>query len=320
MALRPDYVTYGGLGNVPGPLHCNGTTLYAFGAECDYAKLDALCRRCFAGPSHGAVDYRPLGPHVMITFGVIDSIVPGLPPFSTMGHVTEPQVAIWIPAAEVRAEGDDLVAHRFVVFNPFIWLDNPISLASGREVYGYPKTFGWPVLPEGGAPGPFRLDVFGMDYERNEQPRRARLLELEPIADNPLDDLVWEDLLSLGRHFRAVMAYEEPGQQVRTGLRVAGNIGGGLVRKQITQLFFKQIRAADDGLKADLQQIVEAPTDIRRFKARRLADDYRLRVHPLDSHPLAGDLGLADQDLQVGYEISMDFTIQPGRIVWDVNR
>src|SRR5204862_389523 len=80
--------------------------LYGFFLEADHAKLVTLLRDVFHRPSGGAVEYYPLSSHVMATFGVIDRITVRVPPFDGMGDVTEPQVALWIPTAAVRREGE----------------------------------------------------------------------------------------------------------------------------------------------------------------------------------------------------------------------
>ena len=98
----PGYVEYGALASVPGPLQCKGTTLYGFFLKADHDRLVDLLRKVFAGPTGGAIDYYPLGSHLMATFDVIDRITVETPPFNTMGNVTEPQVALWLPAAAAR--------------------------------------------------------------------------------------------------------------------------------------------------------------------------------------------------------------------------
>ena len=44
--------------------------------------------------------------------------------------MNEDQVAVWVPVL-----GPDGLA----MFVAYIWLDNPMSMTSGREVLGYPK-------------------------------------------------------------------------------------------------------------------------------------------------------------------------------------
>ena len=170
MTDLPAYVEFGGLGSAPGPLQCDDTTLYVFSLKADHAKLDALCQKAFNTPTGGAVDYRPLGDNVIVTFGVVGSIVPGYEPWHSMGTVREPQVGFWIPVARVKHDGDKLVAQDFGMFCAAMMLDNPISLLSGREDFGYPKSMGWPAMPTDDEEGAFTLEVYGMDFGAGQAP------------------------------------------------------------------------------------------------------------------------------------------------------
>src|SRR3954453_21263325 len=199
MTDLPAYVEFGGLGSAPGPLQCDDTALYVFGLKADHAKLDALCQKAFATPTGGAVDYRPLGDTVIVTFGVVGAIRPRFEPWHSMGTVREPQVGFWIPVARVEHDGDRLVAQDFGMFCAAMMLDNPISLLSGREDYGYPKTMGWSAMPaDADLSTPLTLDVFGMDFGTGEQPARRRLMELTPVGEDLSEaELALGDILSV---------------------------------------------------------------------------------------------------------------------------
>ena len=199
------YVEYGGLTNAPGPLLCEGTTLYGFWARCDRDRLEQLCRKVFDEPSGGAVRVTPLLDHAVITFGLIEGITPQTPPFNELGVVAERHAAIWIPVRCRGPEGTPAIG----VFLPYLWLDDPISVASGREVYGYAKNWGWPRFAGDGVtrargsspPRRFQLDAHAIRaYGRKEHPSRQRLFEitrsnllgtlLDWATPDDLDDLV----------------------------------------------------------------------------------------------------------------------------------
>src|SRR5258708_30163464 len=98
MALSK-YVEYGSMVTVPAPFSSLNTTLHGFWVEADGERLQAVCSKVFAATSGGAVDVRPLGHHVMITWGNIERVVSRTPPFDHRGRGAEPPVAIWVPAA-----------------------------------------------------------------------------------------------------------------------------------------------------------------------------------------------------------------------------
>jgi len=316
MTDRPPYVEFGGLASVPGPLQCDDTTLYVFALQADRDRLDALCRRVFHDPTGGAVDYRPLGDHVIVTFGVVGSIRPGLQPWHSMGTVREPQVGFWIPVARVREERDgDLEAIHFGMFCAAMMLDNPISLLSGREDFGYPKSMGWPAMPADDEEGAFTLDVYGMDFGAGQAPERRPLIELRPVGPElPEADVAMGDVLEVGRWFKQLLIDER--DEVEVGWRLALDFAKALRRHAVDQVFLKQVRATEDGRRADVQQVVIAPAVTRNVRARQLRRDLDLVVHHLDSHPLGDELGIASQRVTMACRLDFDFLIEAGRVEW----
>jgi hypothetical protein len=318
MTDLPAYVEFGGLGSAPGPLQCDDTTLYVFALKADHAKLDALCTRVFRDPTAGAVDYRPLGGNVVVTFGVVGAIRPGLEPWHSMGTVREPQVGFWIPVARVQPDDDgDLVAQDFGMFCAAMMLDNPISLLSGREDYGYPKTMGWPEMPADptDATTPFTLDVFGMDFGGADHPQRRRLMELAPVGEELSEtELAVGDILTVGEWIKD-MLFDEP--EVEVGLKFAYEFGKALHDHRVNQVFLKQIRATGDGRRADVQQVVVAPAVTQNVSVTQLHHDYDCTIQPLDSHPLHDELGIvAQQRVTLALRMHFDFLIEAGEVRW----
>jgi hypothetical protein len=317
MTDLPAYVEFGGLGSAPGPLQCDDTTLYVFGLKADHAKLDALCTKVFRDPTGGAVDYRPLGDNVIVTFGVVGAIRPQFEPWHSMGTVREPQVGFWIPVARVKEDGDELKAQDFGMFCAAMMLDNPISLLSGREDYGYPKTMGWPEMPASATEdtAPFTLDVFGMNYGGDEHPERRRLMELAPVGEDLSEaELAIGDILTVGEWIKD-MLFDEP--QVELGLHFALEFGKALTDHKVNQVFLKQIRATADGRKADIQQVVVAPAITKNIKVSQLVHDYDLTIEHLDSHPLHDELGIVPrQRVTLALRMHFDFLIDAGEVRW----
>jgi hypothetical protein len=301
---EPDYVEYGSLATVPGPLRCHGSTQWGFLAEADRDRLDALCQKVFTEPSGGEVDLRPLGRHVLITLGRIERIVSDVTPFDHMGSSPEGQAAVWIPVGRVR---DGATAEELLMFTPYMWVDNPISLPSGREMYGFAKAFGWMELPAGD-PAALGLDVFGMNFDRDESPSRRPLLRLEPGDRVGPAELAWTGVLDLARHLRG---------SVEAGLRLAEGIADDVRNGGVRQAFLLQVRSPQDGRLAALQQVTDVAYRVLRFRGRSLGHEYRLTVDALDSHPLGAELGLADQTIRYAFRTESDFVVEPGRVLWD---
>jgi hypothetical protein len=313
-----DYVEYGSLATVPGPLTARGATEWGFALAADHAKLEALCEKVFAHTTGGEIDVRPLGHHVLLTLGRIERLVSDLPPFDRMGWSPESQIDIWIPAARVSRHGDRLVAEELLMFMPYIWIDNTISLPSGREMYGYPKAFGWALLPEEGAEETtLGVDVFGMNYDRGESPSRRPLVRLERRgrADD-VPQAAFTGLLDIGRHLRHLVE-GRPGEAVRPSLHLAEELIHDIRAGRLRQVYLKQVRAVEDGRKAALQQVTVASYRILRMRGAPLVHEYACTIEHLDSHPLGEELGLTDQTTRWAFRTEADFMLEPGRVLWD---
>ena len=313
-STAPQYVDYGSLMTPPAPFHSFNTKLWGFWAQGDERRIKQLCDRVFTAPTAGAVRARPLSHYVMLTWGNIARVVSATPPYDQRGGVAEPQVAIWIPVA-LR---DPTSSHdRFAMCIPFIWLDNAMSLADGRELFGYPKSWGWPKFPDDGdTPQRWKLDAFGLNYDPDALAARHHLLEVVR-GDSPVEGVEDElgSLADIARH-AAGSLFDETSEIV-ADFGLAESIVSDLLHDRLPNVFLKQFRSVEDGLSASLQQVVEADYEITRLSARPVLFEHHLTVHQLDSHPVIEQLGLESQTLTIAYEVEMDFNVGGGRVLWD---
>ena len=132
----PDYVERGGEQVWRPPGRAREVDLYGFVIPADRGHIDALLQRDLVLPSGGAVDYRCAHDNVVITFAQIGRESSGDPVESTRGYISEREVSIWCLVADVRATG------RLLWYVPYIFTDTGPTVATGREIFGYPKQLG----------------------------------------------------------------------------------------------------------------------------------------------------------------------------------
>lgn len=316
-----DFIEFGGMTTFPGPYDCSNTTLWGWFAEVDHGKVDRLCQSVFAGATGGKVDYRPLGHHVMVTFGDIADVRPVHEPYHAMGVLDETQAAIWVPVVRVEQERGRTVAVELSFWVPFIWLANPMSFATGREGAGWAKTWGVPTMPASPSDHQrFSLDVFGMDYGPTSRPAMHPLLEVEPVGDRKAGDhpsfsSIRDVALHVGPHLFGHPGHEE-GPKVHYGVEIMRSLWHDALGHGLPEVFLKQSRSAGDGTKADLQEVVTSQATVQKLDGGGLEWDHQLTVHPLSTHDLAGQLGLESQPLRFGYRVEMDFRQEVGTVVW----
>jgi hypothetical protein len=312
-ATAPEYVDYGSLMTPPAPFRSTDTRLWGFWAQGDGERLAALCDKVFAQPTRGAVRCRPLSHYLMITWGKIGRVDSMTPPYDQRGGVEEPQVAIWVPVAlrDPTSSRD-----RFAMFVPYLWLSNPMSLATGRELFGYPKSGGVPEFPEDGAgPPTWKLSVFGLDYGADSLAEWGQPL-LEVVQGDPVDGAD-DEIGSLadvaGHAARRLFDDSDVVGDVELGLDLVDD----LRRDRLANVFLKQFRSVQDGPLVAFAQVTQADYEITRLSAWPVLREHRLTVHELDSHPVIAELGLSDQMLGPAYRVEMDFNVGWGHVLWD---
>lgn len=326
MALVP-HVDYGGLVSVPTPFACNQAEVWNFFVKADGKKLDALCDRVFNNPSGGAVEYVALGDYVMLSWGVVESAeslldepAPPETPWNRRGGVKEPQVFVYMPLAKVEREGSKRVAKRFAWFMPYIWVDNAMSLATGRETLGYPKTFGKFGFPQAGQPRRWSVEAFGLNYGPGHKAAYHPIMEVTETGGftDTIDQSI-DNVLDLARAFAdRLFGTRDPGE-VRPGIDFYLDSFRNTLKGHMYQVFFKQIRSAEAGLGAALQQVVEARYDIKEVHGfpHPHPDEFQFTVRQIDSHPVIEDLGLYDQEVAAAVHARLDFEITNSRVLWD---
>jgi hypothetical protein len=312
-AAGPEYVDYGSLMTPPAPFASADTELWGFWAQADRERIAALCEKVFVRPTRGAVRCRPLSHWVMITWGRIGRVDSMTPPYDRRGGVKEPQVAIWVPVA---VHDPTSSRERFAMFIPYLWLSNPMSLATGRELFGYPKSGGVPEFPDrGDGPQTWKLSVFGLDYGAGNLADWGQpLLEVVQGDSEQGSEEEIGSLLDVARHAGRRLVEES---DLIGDLEVAGSIVEDIARDRLPNVFLKQFRSVEDGLLAAFAQVTEADYEITKLSARPVLREHRLTVHNLDSHPVTAELGLGDQTLGPAYRVEMDFDVGWGHVLWD---
>jgi uncharacterized protein with NAD-binding domain and iron-sulfur cluster len=350
---RTPYVEYGALATAPGPLLCERARLYCFLLRTERARVQRLCDRVFKEPTGGALRYRvPRLAPAILTFGTIAGLRSLHPAHADRGSASEPEAAIWVPTIAQRYEAGRYVDQHLAIFMPYLWVDDPIAFASGREVYGFAKTQGWMQRlgdPRGRAdsrppdpPESLVLDVHGAaEYGPTSELGRQRLITIRrraarrgTAADGGPQALAeGVDLSSLAAHLiselepssdpellaptrRSLGAVRRPVRAVRArGFTLAELLSEQVVR----HVFLKQIRDAEHGELASLQQVVEARSGVSpgSLRWRRLRGSYDLRVTKLASHPLEDELGLAtEQTVRLAFAAEFGFRMEPGVVRW----
>jgi hypothetical protein len=315
MSNYPKYVDDLGHGQVAAqpPGYINNATSYCFGFDIDAAKAQKTVDYFLNEPAAGAVTYSVLGSTAMVTFMRAEKLLCA----QVVGWLPDSECAFWLPL--VGRTGKD-GPERFVMWNPYLAIDNSEGMVTAREAWGWRKFLGTVTMPDPGSPA--RFEATGRIYKTFNQDTEGvdeTLVVLQQDAVLQLGEAVW---LDLGAAFKAFMSMWTGGQPV---LKAHGfelmidlwkHFGGG--RRNVPMVNLKQFRDAADFTRACYQAIIESScTVVGEAKGGPLLGKYRLHITECASHRINEDLGIAqDAESTFGAWVTMSFTADAGVEVW----
>ena len=308
------YLEYGGLASVPGPFRCRDAKVVLMPLEADPAALDHLCSSVLSAAA-GAPTFERVGRFVLLSFGsmAVRSESPrSSPQFATrycdMGESPESHVALWVPVVARGTGGRNGSPDRYAVFIPVMWVDNPVSLVGGREIYGFAKQWGKATI--GRDRRRCALDVFGGAFGADRSSDLHRLVDIVPGE---------------GAHpvAMAAVAAEQARQLVRDGLRRLADgevdlpdgallhaMASALVDHRFGQVAVRQFRLPDrNGADGCPPELVGITTRFHSLEHEFLGHGFHVTITEVDSHPLRALFGIATQTAPFGIEVSSEFTL-----------
>lgn len=312
MTTLANYIDRGGESVYRPPFVAQDVRYYGFLLDADPETLQTnLCDRYFNDPSGEPGRFRPALPGVMLVMCRLKELRSETPPYSDYGWFAEAETAFWVLLVDTKLE-------RLVWVFPYIWVDNAYALAMGREVYGFPKGLGRFDIPE----DPHGIQALSCDalairtFGPDSQGDWERIIDVRRTEDAPGHDR-WRSAEEVARDLLGSVRIFE-GQGLLGDLRLAAHTMADLFQGRLTFAFLKQFRDTAQTDKACYASLVEVACEMTHFKGGGLLNGrFEVDLPPLDSHPIARDLGLADGPLPVGtaFWMDFDFLIGPGKEV-----
>ncbi|MCU1276921.1 MAG: cytoplasmic rane protein, partial [bacterium] len=302
------------------PYQQDKARLYAFLLPVDRKRIAALCDRYLNWT--GKMLFTPFLDHVALVFAAIDSTYSTDPLYIGRGTMTESDVSFWIP---VRSSSPD--APPLSWFLPYVWVDNGIAMAAGREVFGFPKQAGTLTIPPIGAPPRLGVDIavvesFGAPPNVGPDGPRAVMRNIISVAPSAPAAPVASTLTGSVLHMLRALLPDVLGAG-----RVAAETLSWFLDSfdaSVPMLFLKQFRDVADGRRACYKALVTAnsrPTQIHGGGI--LPGSYDLTIRGFASHPVVRDIGLgrpgeAEATLTgcSGFFVEFDFLMEQGRELW----
>ena len=291
----PKFVEYPGDQTVAGPILFHGMTMNIFALPCDHGKIAALCHGLIDTPSGGRVTFTPILDRVIMTFlGCQDARFLG---HEYRGRGQERELSFGIPGL---ISGPDCHTEGYGMLMPFLFLDDPPAMLTGREEFGYFKQTGWITLPDDSAERGFAADIYGIEkFDPHTIWGRLNLVRV-----NDLGDAAAEQPTGILDVFAAL------------GVRTLG-LAESLASLTVRQIFLKQFRDIEDGNRACYQAITDTHYTIQHLHGFSLLNRHDVLFTHLDSTPVADVLGIPAHLQGIhGVKVTMDMQLQRGRVLW----
>jgi uncharacterized protein with NAD-binding domain and iron-sulfur cluster len=308
----PPFVDHVGMQTFPGRIDFEGVKLTYYFLKADHARLTSICRAIFNEPSGGAVSCVPLSSWIAMSFADMGRGRFALRP--DIGWSREKELAFWMLVGRLKSPDSDEIVDVFF-YNPYLFIDNPVAMLTGREVFGFHKQAGWVTLPPDGAPSPvFSADAFGTaDCGPDAEWKRLPLLKLEgsKTLESPAA------LQDLGAVISRVAEEMPKDALLYPGWPALLEFERALAGGWAPLAFLKQFRDIENGALACFQAICSAQVQMTRFLEARLLLPGNLTVCPLASLPIAHHLGITPSGATgIGVELSIDMSLHPGGELW----
>jgi hypothetical protein len=339
-SAAPLYVDLPGTATYPQPYNMLEAVARVYLLEAKAAVLQASVDQWLNSPNvaiNDVYDYVALPWVAMVTMpiGKVSSIQ-GTGYFS--GYSEETDVAFAVLLAAYRNE---MVDH-FAVGFPFVLVDNPVTMVTGREVFGYRKALGtYEFFPGNDTPMPMPIAASTPVMTSLDADAKLVLKEVMRI-DGLIDDLaeaqghgIEADIermlaegLEKGENFfeRVVDKFVE---KAATTIDRHDGVAQDLMRELVETLkqfarincaFLAQLRDCGRCDVATYQAVIESPINILKIKSAQSIGRPKITLSDYPTYPIVSNLGIIHDGSfrvqpKVAMQIAMDFQLLDGRVI-----
>lgn len=313
---RPPFIYRGGGMMMHPPFKQKDSLLFGFFLKGDADKLQALCDRYLNAVAGEQYLFEPLSQYVMLTLTRINKDYSLHPADRAKGWGKEIDASFWVPVGRYIIRNNQKVLDKIHWFSPYIWVDHPMTILNGRDIFGYPKYLGRFEMPE----SPASADLFAMDvnaFKTHSPESEAAYSRLFEVQRKPVTGLAgaveeWDEFTDFAQALYQGMSNLES-DLIHPDSSLMLQLLSGLKQPHLPQLFLKQFPDGN-GENAVYQALMTSPAMIKKFRcAGLLLGDYEFTLQSIASVPIAEDLGIAvgTHDVALGFYVDFDFTIEP---------
>lgn len=293
----PKYLFRGGDEEMSPPYTFRGLKIRSFPLEADVGRLQKLCDTYLNLAPPAVLEYRPVGRLVFMQVATYDYLASDV---ETEGWFSENEVSFNMLVARGHRENGRWRPTELAFYFPYIFVDNSWAIATGREVFGYPKATSWLDLPaEVKHPVPMRLETMVLPKlgPKTRLSRRPLIEITKPEAGTH----IWEHVVPRGLLATFAGAAEafkdlvlgEDGLLAGVDVGLFGDVIHTFSDQRIGIVSLKQFRDAAHPGRACYQAIVSCEMCVLKYHGLGLLPGrYAVKLYDYESVPIARDFGL----------------------------
>jgi hypothetical protein len=211
-----------------------------------------------------------------------------------MGYASEKALLTFIILAECIKDGDEWNAERLFLFAPFTFVDNPLSMAVGRETYGFPKSIGIFDMPEG-PDFVYNLSLSAVAFKKFNPEERAYMQPLINI-NRQIDETLGEEEAiqdSLEMWKKITSKLKPTNNEFHKGLKFYMQEMKDLWHAEVPLVFLRQFRDIADASRACYQAIMEVNGHVTAFHGASIySSKFTLSINDVATYPISEALGI----------------------------
>jgi uncharacterized protein with NAD-binding domain and iron-sulfur cluster len=313
MTEHPTYIYTSGSPLQHTPMHLNASDMYGFFIKGDLAKLQATIDGTLNRVAANRMVFQALSPYIMLTFTRVNHAQSGFATDFNKGWGKETDIITWILVGQIENIDGVTKLHRVFLYPFYIWVDVPMAISIGREIFGYPKNGCNFTMPGPGEdPLKFTLSSEGWEpYSPNTQLGVHPLIDIAATKTDDAHRRLDGFLEVIAEGFKILRSEPDLFALDDAGFKDLEEM---LLQSSVDQIFLKQFPDAS-GIKAVYQALVVAPTTVDTLhSAELLGYTYACTVHQFETFRLDKTLGLqlGAQPVLLPFHINMDFTVAAG--------
>jgi len=236
-----------------------------------------------------------------------------------MGYASEKALLTFIILAECKKDGDEWNAERLFLFAPFTFVDNPLSMAVGRETYGFPKSIGFFEMPED-YKFVYNLSLSALAFKKFHPEERAFVQPLininKQIVDDPEEEEELQDSLAVWK--RITEKLKPTSEEFHKGVKFYMQEMKDLWNLDVPLVFLRQFRDIADASKACYQAIMEVDGHVNEFHGASIyTSKFTVSINDVATYPLCAALGIPEVcETDWSFRVNIDLSFGNGTEVY----